>query len=144
MSGFRYFDLGLIRLMQVHPEELLTDMRMARRLASRGDSSDAQAMDAWLAMALFANGRFEEAIQQAWLAMAELSKESGRVGEVPWLALISAEYLGGNEAVAKTQPKYYLGTTRMLNNLNAVKQVPTLTATPRLLEALRGTGMPEE
>jgi TolB-like protein/Flp pilus assembly protein TadD len=65
VSGFRYFDLGLIRLMQGHPEELLTDMQTARRLASRGDPSDAQAMDAWLAMALFANGRFDEAISQA-------------------------------------------------------------------------------
>jgi TolB-like protein len=143
VSGFRYFDLGLIRLMQGHPEELLTDMQTARRLVSRDDPSDIQAMDAWLAMALFANGRFEEAIPQARLAMGELPNDTGQVGEVPWLALIAAEYLGGNEAVARTQLQQFLSTTRMNNNLDAVQRRPTLAATPRLQEALRGAGMPE-
>jgi tetratricopeptide (TPR) repeat protein len=143
VSGFRYFDLGLIRLIQGHPEELLTDMQTARRLASRGDPSDAQAMDAWLAMALFANGRFDEAISQASLAVAELPNDSGRTVEVPWLALISAQYLSGNDTAAKAQLQNFLSRPRLLSNLAAVKKVPTLAATPRLLEALRGAGMPE-
>jgi TolB-like protein len=143
VSGFRYFDLGLIRLVQGHPEELLTDMQTARRLVSRGDPSAAQATDAWLAMALFANGRFDEAISQARLAVAEMSNDSGRIGEVPWLALISAQYFSGDDAAAKTQLQNFLSGPRLLSNLAAVKKVPTLAATPRLLEALRGAGMPE-
>jgi Flp pilus assembly protein TadD len=143
VSGFRYFDLGLIRLIQGHPEELLTDMQAARRLASRGDPSDTQAIDAWLAMAQFANGRFDEAISQARLAVAELPNDSGRTVEVPWLALISAQYLSCNDTAAKSQLQNFLSRPCMLSNLAAVKKVPTLAATPRLLEALRGAGMPQ-
>jgi TolB-like protein/Flp pilus assembly protein TadD len=143
VSGFRYFDLGLIRLIQGHPEELLTDMQTARRLASTGDPSDAQAIDAWLAMALFANGRFDEAISQAHLAVAGLSNDSGKIVEVPWLALISAQYFSGNDITAKAQLQMFLSSPRILSNLAAVKKQPTLAAIPRLLQALRGAGMPE-
>jgi hypothetical protein len=79
---------------------------------SRGDPSDAQARDAWLAMAMFANGRF-------------------------------AQYFSGNATAAKAQLQNFLSRPRILSNLAAVKKVPTLAATPRLQEVLRGAGMPE-
>jgi hypothetical protein len=105
--------------------ELRTDMQRAQRLVSRGDPSDAQAIDAWLAMAMFANGRFDEAISQARLAVAELSNDSGQIAEVPWLALISAQYFSGNDTAAKAQLQNFLSRPRVLSNLAAVKKVPT-------------------
>lgn len=66
-------------------------------------------------MALFANGRFDEAISQARLAVAELPDDSGRAGEVPWLALISAQYLTGNDTAAKAQLQNFLSRPRILD-----------------------------
>lgn len=92
----------------------------------------------------FSNERFDEAVSLARLTIAQVSDETGTLGETPWLALITAEYLSGNQSVAKMQLQNFLSTTRIWSNLKAVKQVPALAATPKLLEALRGAGMPEE
>jgi tetratricopeptide (TPR) repeat protein len=141
-SAYRYFDLGIIRMIQGHPDDYLQNMLTARRLATIGD--DTVSIDSSIATALLANGRFDEAISQARLASAEFSKDSGRNGEFPWLTLIAAEYLSGNVAGAKAQLRNFLGTPRAFENLAAVKTVASLAANENLLDGLRGAGMPEQ
>src|SRR4029077_2620352 len=113
-----------------------------RRLAVTGD--DTVSIDIFLAVALLANGRFAEASPQARLAAAESSKDSGRNGEYPWVTLIAAEYLSGNEEQAKADLQHFLSTPRTLSNLTAVQASVTLAHTPNLLDALRHVGMPEQ
>jgi adenylate cyclase len=142
LSAYRYVDLGVVRLLQGHPDEMLTNMETAKRLATISD--DAVSIDALLAVGLLANGRFADAIPQARLASAQFPKESGRIGEYPWLALIAAEYLIGDDQQAKADLQHFLATPRTLSNLAAVQATPTLAHTPGLIDALRHAGMPEQ
>jgi len=142
LSAYRYFDLGIIRLIRGHPDEMLTNMLKAKQLATSAD--DRESIDSLLAVALLANGRFAEAIPQARLAAAEFSRESGLVGERPSVTLIAAEYLSGDEQQARADLQHFLATPRTMSNLAAVQADPTLAHTPKLVDALHHAGMPEQ
>ena len=71
----RHRELGLILLIQGHPQEALENFVTARRLAKGTDP--VQSIDANLAIGLLANDRFPEAIAQARLAIAEFPSDSG-------------------------------------------------------------------
>jgi class 3 adenylate cyclase/TolB-like protein len=141
-SAYRYVDLGVLRMIKGHPEEMLQNMQTARSLATIDD--DVPVIDTYMAVALLANSRFDEAISQARLATGEFTKESGRFGEVPWVTLIAAEYQSGNVADAKAELQKFLSAPRTLVNLVAVKTMPYLAANTNLLDGLRGAGMPEQ
>jgi tetratricopeptide (TPR) repeat protein len=140
-SAYRYVDLGIIRMIEGHPDEYLQNMLTARRLATIGD--DIEFIDLSLALAFLANGRFDETISQARLAGAEFSSNS-RAGEVAKLTQIAADYLRGNSTDARAQLQNFLSTPSTLTNLSTVKKQPTLAANANLLDGLRRAGMPEE
>jgi class 3 adenylate cyclase/TolB-like protein/Flp pilus assembly protein TadD len=140
-SAYRYFDLGIIRMIEGHPDEYLQNMLTARHLATIDD--DRESIDLALALAFLANGRFDEAISQARLAGAEFSSNS-RSGEVAKLAQIAADSLRGNSTDAKAQLQNFLSTPSTLTNLSMVKKQPSLAANANLLDGLRRAGMSEE
>jgi len=140
LSAVQYWNLGIIRLIQGHPEDMLANMQIARRLAAAGD--DPTNFDVYLALALLANGRLADAISQGRLAAAESPTES-RNGDISGMMLIAAEYLNGNEEQAKADLQHFLATPRTLSTLKAVQSAPSLANIPKLVDALRQAGMPE-
>jgi Flp pilus assembly protein TadD len=140
LSAYQYWNLGIIRLIQGHPEEMLTNMQVARRLVKVGN--DPSLYDVYLALALLANGHFADAISQARLAAAE-SPSASRNGDISGMMLIAAEYLNGDEEQAKADLKHFLATPRTLSTLKAVQSAPSLANIPKLVDALRQAGMPE-
>ncbi len=82
-SAMRHRELGLILLIQGHPQEALEEFVTARRLARGTDV--VEAIDANLATGLLANDRLPEAIEQARRAIAEFPSDSERIAEEPWL-----------------------------------------------------------
>jgi class 3 adenylate cyclase/TolB-like protein len=141
-STYRYFDLGIIRMIEGHPDEYLQNMLTARRLAATA-GEDIESIDLSLALAFLANGRFDETISQARLAAAEFSSNS-RSRDTAKLTQIAADYLRGNSADAKAQLQNFLSTPSTLTSLSAVKKEPSLAANANLLDGLRRAGMPEE
>jgi adenylate cyclase len=141
--SYRYNDLGWILLAQEHPKEALDNFVTAKRLAAT-DAFITQLLDANLAIALVANERFTEAIPQARLAIAGFTSQNGRDAEIPWLALIAAESLTGQESLAQADLQRFLARPRTWHSLAAVKQFPFFAANPPLLEGLRRAGMPAE
>jgi TolB-like protein len=141
LSAYQYWNLGIIRLIQGHPEEMLTNMQIARRLVAVGN--DPSLYDVYLALALLANGHFADSISQARLAAAE-SPTVSRNGDISGMMLIAAEYLNGNEEQAKADLKHFLATPRTLSTLKAVQSAPSLANIPKLVDALRQAGMPEQ
>ena len=93
LSGFRYFDLGMISIYQGDHKSALSNMQMAKQLAFKAD--DLAVIDDWIAMMLLATGQYADAIPQARLAAAEMASDFGRISEFPWLTLIAAEALSG-------------------------------------------------
>jgi adenylate cyclase len=141
LSAYRYWNLGIIRLIQGHPDEMLTNMQTARRLA--GSDDDQVTLDVYLALALLANGRLAEAISQGRLAAAESPTES-RNGDIAGMMLIAAEHLNGNVEQAKVDLQHFLATPRTLSTLKMVQTAPSLANIPKLVDALRQVGMPEQ
>jgi len=141
-EGNRRTELGIVLLVQGHPREALESFRIARHLA--GGSDPVYLIDAYIALASFANGALAEAIAQARLAIAEFPPDSGRAGEFPWLALIAAESARGEDAEARGSVRAFLDTPRTLRTVAAVRNVPWLAANLMLLDGLRSAGMPEQ
>ena len=129
---------------QGHPQEALDNFMAAKRLATTDTVFIQQLLGANLAVALVANGRFAEAIPQARLAIAGFTSENGRDIEIPWLALIAAESLSGQDAEARADLEKFLATSRMWRSIEAVRAYPLFATNQRLLEGLRRAGMPEE
>jgi tetratricopeptide (TPR) repeat protein len=141
--SYRYNDLGWILMAQGHPKEALDNFLTAKRLATDTDFIQ-QLLDANLAVALVANDRFAEAIPQARLAIVGFASENGRDAETPWLALIAAESLSGQDSQAQADLEKYLAMPRTWRNIGAVRSYPFFAANQRLLDGLRRAGMPTE
>jgi hypothetical protein len=103
-----------------------------------------QPLGANLAAALVANDRFAEAIPQARLAMARFTSENGRDAEIPWLALIAAESLSGQDAQARADLDRFLATPRTWHGMAEIQKYPFFAANTQLLAGLRHAGMPAE
>jgi hypothetical protein len=141
--SYRYNDLGWILLAQGHPKEALDNFMAAKRLATDTEFIQ-QLLGANLAVALVANDRLAEAIPQARLAIAGFTSENGRDAEIPWLALIASESLGGQDSQARADLEKFLATPRTWRSIGAVRAYPFFAGNQRLLEGLRRAGMPTE
>ena len=142
LSGFRYFDLGMIAIYQGDPKSALSNMQMAKQLAFKAD--DFAAIDNFIAMMLLATGQYAEAIPQARLAAAEIAADFGRISEFPWLTLIASEALAGQLYDAHIDLSRFLATPgRELTSVAAARRLMVLRSVPPLLEGLRLAGMSE-
>ena len=123
LSAYRHRELGLILLIQGHPQEALEEFVTARRLARGTDV--VEAIDANLATGLLANDRLPEAIEQARRAIAEFPSDSERIAEEPWLVLIAAESANGQDAQARADLQKFLSTPRNWRTMAGIKSSPT-------------------
>jgi adenylate cyclase len=142
--SYRHNDLGWILLAQGRPKEALDSLTTAKRLAATDTDFIHQLLDANLAIALVANDRFIEAIPQARLAIAGFTSENGRDVEIPWLALIAAESLSGQDAQARADLEKFLAAPRTWRTMAEVRRFPLFAANTQLLEGLRRAGMPTD
>jgi tetratricopeptide (TPR) repeat protein len=144
LVSYRYNDLGWILMAQGHSKEALDTFIAAERLAATDTVFIQQMLGANLAVALIANDRFAEAIPRARLAIANFTSENGRDAEIPWLALIAAESLSGQDLQARADLEKFLAKPRTWRSIQAVRAYPLFAANQRLLEGLRRAGMPAE
>jgi tetratricopeptide (TPR) repeat protein len=142
LEGNRRTELGTVLMAKGRHEEGLESFLTAKRFAAGNDP--VYLIDANIANALLANDRFPESIAQARLAISEFPPNSGRIAEYPWLALIAAESENGQHAEARADLQKFLATERTLRTMAEIQKLPLLAANPKLLEGLRGAGMPEE
>ena len=140
--GFGYNDLGTILMIKGHHKEALEDYMKAKDFAAVDDAVNV--IDSNLAFALLANDRFPAAIAQARLAISESSVAQGMVAEFPWLALIAAESANGQDAEAHADLQTFLATARTWRTMAAIQKRPFFAANPKLLDALRRAGVPEQ
>lgn len=137
----RHRELGLILLIQGHPQEALEKFVTARRHAKGTDV--VEAIDSNLATGLLANDRIPDAIEQARRAIADFPSDSERIAEEPWLVLIAAES-AGQDAQARADLQKFLSTQRNWRTMAEIQKFPYLAANPKLIDGLRRAGMPAE
>jgi hypothetical protein len=104
-----------------------------------GSTEDARYVDVNMAVALLANNRFAEAIVEAKAAIPEFSADSGRIGQLPWLALIAAESENGQDADAKSDLQRFLATPR---SLRTIAEIQSTTIRPTFRNFLRVCAAP--
>jgi tetratricopeptide (TPR) repeat protein len=141
LQAMRHRELGLILLIQGHPEEALEKFMTAKRLAGGGDV--VEVIDANIAAGLLANERFPEAIEQARRTIPEFSPESGGNADYPGLVLIAAESESGQDTEARADVQKFLSTPRTWRTMAEIQKVPYLANYPKVLDSLRRAGMPE-
>jgi TolB-like protein len=141
-ESFRHYELGLILMAQGRHEEAWASLQTARR--SAGGNNPLYCYDAEIAMANLALGRLAEAEAKARLAIGEMPRDIGRSEELPWLALIAATALSGNEKAARTDLQKFLAAPRSWHSMSEVRKWAAFATNPKLLEGLRRAGMPEE
>jgi tetratricopeptide (TPR) repeat protein len=139
-ESFRHYELGLILMAQGRHQEALASLQTARQ--SAGGNNPIYWYDGEIAMAHLALGRFAEAMAVARLAIGEMPPDVGRSEELPWLALIAATTLSGNEEAARIDLQTFLATPRSWHSMTEVQKWSALGANPNLLEGLRRAGMP--
>jgi adenylate cyclase len=142
LAAMRYRELGAIQLTQGRPKEALEQFMTAKRLARGSDM--VEAIDSNIAVALLANDRFPEAIEQARRTIPEIPAEGGGFAEAPWLALIAAESENGQDMEARADLQKFLATPRTWHTMAEIQKIPFLAGNPKLLEGLRRAGMPAE
>jgi hypothetical protein len=129
-------------MLQKHPKEALESFMTAKRLTT--SSVDFDVIDGTLPVALVGNDRIAEAIPQARLAIAKFTSDAGRVAEYPWLALIAAESLNGQDTEARADLQKFLAAPRTWHSMAEIRNFPFFAANPQLLEGLSRAGMPTE
>jgi DNA-binding winged helix-turn-helix (wHTH) protein/tetratricopeptide (TPR) repeat protein len=138
----RHSELGECLMAQGRHPEALVSFQTARRFA--GGSDAVYRYDGDIAMANLALGQLAEAMAAARLAIGEMPPDIGRSGEVPWLALIAAISLGGNEEVASADLQKFLTTPRSWYSMAEVLKWSAFAANHKLLHGLSRAGMPPE
>jgi class 3 adenylate cyclase/TolB-like protein len=141
--GWLRRDLGMVLLIQGHYKEALENFISAKRLIPITGADPVAYIDSSLALGLFVNDRFPEAIEQARLAIAGMPSESGSVEDIAWLTLVAAESANGQDAEARADLQRFLATPRNLHSIAEI-QKNDLAANPKLLDTLRHVGMPAE
>jgi tetratricopeptide (TPR) repeat protein len=91
----RHYELGQVLMAEGRHQEALESFEAAKRFAGGGDG--VFDYDAGIAMAELAMGQLAEATAMARLSLSEYPPDSGRAGEIPWLALIAAEGASGKD-----------------------------------------------
>jgi adenylate cyclase len=142
LESNRHSEYGFVLMVLGHYKEALEQYMTARQLAAGADP--VFLIDANIALALVANDQLPQAIAQARLAIPEFPPDSGRIAEYPWLALIAAESESGQDAQARADLQKFLATPRSLHTMAEIQKVPYLSGNPKLLDGLRGAGMPAE
>jgi DNA-binding winged helix-turn-helix (wHTH) protein/TolB-like protein len=138
----RRLEFGQILMAQGRHQEALDNFQAAKRFA--GGSDLVYTYDAGIAMASLAVGHFAAAIDAARRSMSASPSGIGRLGEIPWLALISAESGCGEDEAARTDLQKFLTTPRTWHTMVAIEEWPEFAANPKLLGGLRHAGMPED
>jgi tetratricopeptide (TPR) repeat protein len=138
----RRAELGVVLLAEGRHQEALESFQMAKRLA--GGSDPVRGYEANIAMAELAIGQFAAAIASARRSLSGYPTDSGRLGEVPWLALIAAESGSEQDDAARADLQKFLATSRTWGNMAEIEKWPAFAANPKLLDGLRRAGMPAE
>jgi class 3 adenylate cyclase/TolB-like protein len=138
----RRFELGLVLMAEGRHEEALESFQKAKRFV--GGSDPVFAYDAYIATAELAVGQFAAAIASARQSLAGYPPDVGRIGEVPWLALIAAESSSGEDAAARADLQKFLATPRSWGSMAAIEKWPAFAANTKLLDGLRRAGVPAE
>jgi DNA-binding winged helix-turn-helix (wHTH) protein/TolB-like protein/Flp pilus assembly protein TadD len=138
----RRAELGVVLLAEGRHLEALESFQKAKRLA--GGSDPVYRYEANIAMAELALDQFAAAIAAARQSLSGYPPNSGRFGEVPWLALIAAESGSGEDDAARADLHKFLATSRALGSIAEIEKWPTFGANPKLLDGLRRAGMPAE
>lgn len=137
----RHYELGQILMAQGRHQEALASFQAARRFA--GGADPIYEYDADIGMAELALGQFAEASATARLAMSEMPPDTGRLGEVPWLALIAARSAGGDDDAAHAALHEFVATPRNWHSLAQIQRFRAFALNPKLVDGLRRAGMPE-
>jgi tetratricopeptide (TPR) repeat protein len=131
----------MVQMIQGQPKDALESFLAAKEQgAERGNI---RLIDSNIAQALLADGRYDEAIAQARVAMAQFQGDAGTNLEVVWLTLIAAEAWNGQVAQARADLQAFLAARRTYDRISAIPAGSLLGAQPRLLEGLRRAGMAE-
>ena len=138
----RRYELGQVLQAQGKHAEALTSFQDARRFA--GGSDPVFNYDGSIALADLAMGKPAEAIETARLSISEFPPGSGRVEEVPWLALIAAQSSSGQDDSARADLQKFLSTPRSWHSMAEVQQWPAFNANAPLMDGLRKAGMPDD
>jgi class 3 adenylate cyclase/TolB-like protein/Tfp pilus assembly protein PilF len=138
----RRWELGLVLMAEGRHQEALESFQTAKRFA--GGDDPVFLYDADIAMAELAIGQFGAATASARRSLSGYPPNSGRLGEVPWLALIAAESGSGQDDAAPADLQKFLATSRSWGSMAAIEKWPAFAANPKLLDGLRHAGMPAE
>jgi tetratricopeptide (TPR) repeat protein len=141
IDALRRRELGMVQMIQGQPKDALESFLAAKEMGA--ERSNIRLIDSNIALALLADGRYDEAIAQARVAMAQFQGDAGTNLEVVWLTLIAAEAWNGQVVQARTDLQAFLAAWRTYDRISAIPAGSLLAAQPRLLEGLRRAGMPE-
>jgi DNA-binding winged helix-turn-helix (wHTH) protein/TolB-like protein/tetratricopeptide (TPR) repeat protein len=135
----RHLELGQCLMAQGRHQEALMSFQTARQFA--GGTDPVYSYDANIAMANLALGQLAEAITTARLAISEMPPDVGRVGELPWLALIAATSASGSDEAARAELRKFLAMPRSWHSMTEVQRWPAFAANPKLIDGLCQAGM---
>ena len=138
-EAMRHNELGNILMSTGRQREALQSFLAAARFASGADG--VYDFDSGIAMADLAIGEFSEAIARARSAISGYPPDSGRLAEVPWLALIAALSKSGQNDEAHATLQHFLATPRAWNSMSEIRKWPSFAANAELLDGLLRAGM---
>jgi DNA-binding winged helix-turn-helix (wHTH) protein/TolB-like protein len=137
----RHSELGDCLMAEGRHQEALASFQTAKQFA--GGSDGVYWYDANIAGAYLALGQLANAVATAQLALGTMPPDTGRGGELPWLVLIAATSLSGNEEAARAELQKFLATPRSWHSMTEVQKWSAFAANPNLLQGLRRVGMPD-
>jgi tetratricopeptide (TPR) repeat protein len=141
-EALRHYDLGSILMAEGRHQEALQSFENAKSFA--GGSDPVYLFDANIAMAKLAIGRFGEAIDAARASISGFPPDTGRLAELPWLALIAAASDSGQDDEARADLERFLATPGSVQSMSQILRWPAVLANQNLLNGLRNAGMPAE
>ncbi len=132
-------EIGAILQTQGHFAEALDSFTLARRLVTPFNAD--ATLDGQTAAALLATNRVTDAITMARQAIAEAASGTA---DTPWLTLIAAENVNGQDEQARADLQKYLALKPTRPTLAEVRKFSFLAGVPNLLEGLQRAGMPAQ
>ncbi len=141
-EAMRHYELGSILMAEGRHQDALQSFLNARRFA--GGSDPVYLLDANIAMAKLAISQLAEAMAMARVSISELPPNSGRLAELPLLALIAARSDSGQDDEASAALLTFLATPRSWHSMTQIQEWPAFVANRNLLDGLRKAGMPAE
>jgi TolB-like protein/tetratricopeptide (TPR) repeat protein len=140
-DAMRRRELGKVQLVQGRPKEALQSFTTAKE---QGLFEPAiPLVESNIAEALLADSRFTEAVAHARMAIQEFPADSGADGEEPWLVLIAAEEVSGQDLQARADLQRYLAAKPAMATIATIAKIRYLAAQVLLIDGLRRAGIPE-